>query len=498
MSHYLFDWDAVQLAMGMDHFDISLHQPHPPGYFLYIYFAKFINIFLNNPNLAMIVENIILSIIGLIIFYKISKKIFKDEFLSILSSLIFITNPFIWFHSEFPNVYMIDFCFSLIYFYLSYLIIIENKNLLWLFSTLLALGIGFRQSLIIFFLPIYIYTCFFNFNFSKKKILKLLFNILIFAFVLLLWLIPNCLVMGGLDKFINISKNQFLSASKPTSIFSFAKIEALLKQFFNTTKILLYSASLLSIFSLIAIFSKKIKISKKNSIIFLLCLLPSFLFYSFVHLGKIGYIMTISGIFMTLGIFAINKLFKERSQITIMFFIFVLQIPLFIYGIDGFIKNKIFLINVSPYDVSYLNLRNSDSRIKRTLYEIKKYNPDDTILITEADSPYIIPKSNFIKNMRLGGYYLPEYNLYNIFNDGVKKKYYYINNKNTRLIHDFQIQIPQNTKNVLLVTDNFNYDIYDFKKYPKFEEVFYMNIENQNEFEYIGYKFIKNQNNNHY
>jgi hypothetical protein len=28
--------------------------------------------------------------------------------------------------------------------------------------------------------------------------------------------------------------------------------------------------------------------------------------------------------------------------------------------------------------------------------------------------------------------------------------------------------------------------------------VFYMNIENQNEFEYIGYKFIKNQNNNHY
>lgn len=493
ISHYLFDWDAVQLAMGMEHFDISRYQPHPPGYFLYVYFAKFINLFLDNPNLAMIVENIILSIIGLIIFYEISKKIFKNEFLSILSSLIFITNPFIWFHSEFPNVYIIDLCFSLIYFYLSYLIIIQNKNLLWLFSALFALGIGFRQSLLVFFLPIYIYACLFNFNFSKKKILKLLLNVLIFSIVFLSWLIPNCIVLGGFDKFINFSKNQFLASSKETSIFSFANITSLLKQFFNTTKILLYSVSMLSIFSLIAVFSKKVKISKRNSIIFSLCLLPSFLFYSFIHLGKIGYIMTITGIFISLGLFAINKLLKEKTQVIIIFCIIIIQIPLFIYGIDSFITNKTLLINVSPYDVSYLNLRNSNSRIKKTIYEIRKYDPDDTILITEADSPYIIPKSNFIKNMRLGGYYLPEYNLYNIFNDGANKKYYYIKNKNTQLIYNFQIQIPQNTKNILLITDNFNYDMYNFTKNSGFEEIFYMNIENQNEFEYIGYKFIKNQ-----
>ncbi|MDD4290515.1 MAG: glycosyltransferase family 39 protein [Patescibacteria group bacterium] len=492
VTQYLFDWDAVQLALGMDEFNIEKHQPHPPGYFLYIYFAKFINIFLDNSNLAMIMENIILSIIALLIFYLIAKKIFKNEFLGFLASFIFITNPFIWFHSEFANIYIIDLCFSLIYFYTSYLIIIQNKNLLWLFSSLFALGIGFRQSLVIFFLPLYIYACLFDFKFTKSKIKKILLNVLIFSIVFLCWFIPNSIVVGGFIKLLGISKNQFLASSKTTSILSMAKIEALGGQFFNTFKLLIYSSSLLSLFSFIAIFYKKIKISKKNSIIFLLSILPSFLFYSLIHLGKIGYIMTISGIFMTLGLFTINKLFKESSRIIIILFIIILQLPLFIYGIDGFITNKTLLINVSPYDVSYLNLKNSDLRIRKTIYEIKKYDPDDTILITEADSPYIIPKSNFIKNMRLGGYYLPKYHLYNIFNDGQNKKYYYINNKKTNLINSSRVSIPTNTKNILLITDNFNYDIYDFKKNSGFEEIFHKRIENQNEFEYLGYTFIKN------
>jgi len=493
ISSYLFDWDAVQLALGMDNFNIEQHEPHPPGYFLYIYFAKFLNIFLNNPNSAMIAENIIFSAIALIIFYLITKKIFKNKFLAFLSSFIFVTNPFIWFHSEFPNVYMIDLCFSLIYFYLSYLIIIQNKNLLWLFSTLLALGIGFRQSLIIFFLPLYLYACFYNFKFDKEKIIKLLLNFFIFIITLLLWLFPNSIILGGLDKFINFSKEQFLISSKTTSIFSLAKLDSLIKQFFNALKLLIYSASILSIFSLIAIFSKKIKISVKNSIIFLLCLVPSFLFYSFIHLGKIGYIMTITGIFMILGLFSISKIFKEKSQLIIILFIIIIQIPFFIFGIDRFLNNKIFLINVSPYDVSYLNLKNTDNRLEKIITEIKQYSINDTILITEANSPYIIPKSNFIKNMRHIGYYLPEYNLYSIFNDEQNKKYYYVKNKKTNLINDSVIYISKDIKNILLITDNFNYDIYDFKKNAGFEEIFYRGIENQNEFDYIGYKFIKTQ-----
>src|SRR5215208_6273390 len=30
-TDFLFSWDAVNFALAMDHWDLSLHQPHPPG-----------------------------------------------------------------------------------------------------------------------------------------------------------------------------------------------------------------------------------------------------------------------------------------------------------------------------------------------------------------------------------------------------------------------------------------------------------------------------------
>lgn len=494
-SHYLFDWDAVQLALGMDNFNIQGHEPHPPGYFLYVYLAKFFDIIFHNQNLSLIVVNVVLSTIALIIFYLISKKIFKNKILSTLSSFLFITNQFIWFHSEFANVYIIDLCFSIIYFYLSYLIIIEKKNFIYLYSALFALGIGFRQSLIIFFAPLYIYTLLYDFKFNKIYIKKILVNAFIFILFLFLWIIPNSIILGGFNNFFNITKNQFQTSTKSTSLFSLGGFTSLLKQLFNSIKILLYSGGFLSIFAIIAIFSKKAIISKKNSIIFTLWFFPSFLFYSFIHLGKVGYLMTISSVILILGIFGISKIIKHKYQILIIIFIIISQIFLFLYGIDYFTKNKLFLINVAPHDLSYKNLKNNDSRLEKIISEIKNYSPENTILITEADSLYIIQRSNFVKSMRHIGYYLPEYKLFNIFNDALNKKHYFIQNKKTELVHNSQITLPENIKNIILITDNYNYDVYDFTKNTGFEEIFFKDTSNVNSFEYLNYQFIKQSKN---
>ena len=42
---YLEDWDSVQFALGLHQYSVILHQPHPPGYPIYILFGKFIYLF---------------------------------------------------------------------------------------------------------------------------------------------------------------------------------------------------------------------------------------------------------------------------------------------------------------------------------------------------------------------------------------------------------------------------------------------------------------------
>ena len=42
-SHYLYDLDSVNFALAIGRFDPRVHQPHPPGYFLYISVGRLLN-----------------------------------------------------------------------------------------------------------------------------------------------------------------------------------------------------------------------------------------------------------------------------------------------------------------------------------------------------------------------------------------------------------------------------------------------------------------------
>ena len=39
----LYNWDAVQFALALREFDVAKHQPHPPGYLLYVGLGRLLN-----------------------------------------------------------------------------------------------------------------------------------------------------------------------------------------------------------------------------------------------------------------------------------------------------------------------------------------------------------------------------------------------------------------------------------------------------------------------
>ena len=42
-ARMLYNWDAVQFALALREFDIAKHQPHPPGYLLYVGLGRLLN-----------------------------------------------------------------------------------------------------------------------------------------------------------------------------------------------------------------------------------------------------------------------------------------------------------------------------------------------------------------------------------------------------------------------------------------------------------------------
>ena len=60
-SKYLYHMDSVQFALALDLYDVTIHQPHPPGYFLYVMRGSFVNILIRDANTVFEFISIILS-----------------------------------------------------------------------------------------------------------------------------------------------------------------------------------------------------------------------------------------------------------------------------------------------------------------------------------------------------------------------------------------------------------------------------------------------------
>jgi hypothetical protein len=60
-SHYLYDIDSVNFALALKRFDPSVHQPHPPGYFLYVCLGRLVNGLFHDANAALVAIGIVFS-----------------------------------------------------------------------------------------------------------------------------------------------------------------------------------------------------------------------------------------------------------------------------------------------------------------------------------------------------------------------------------------------------------------------------------------------------
>src|SRR6476469_4350920 len=78
-SHLLYDIDSVNFALGVGRFDPTVHQPHPPVYFLYIYLAKLVNSFLHDPNAALVTISIAASCGAVVMIYLLAFDWFGEK-----------------------------------------------------------------------------------------------------------------------------------------------------------------------------------------------------------------------------------------------------------------------------------------------------------------------------------------------------------------------------------------------------------------------------------
>jgi len=76
-THILYHWDSVNFAFAMGRFDLAQNQPQPPGYVLYVWLTRAVNIIFNDANKSMVAISVVASLFSIIAIYFLGRSLYR-------------------------------------------------------------------------------------------------------------------------------------------------------------------------------------------------------------------------------------------------------------------------------------------------------------------------------------------------------------------------------------------------------------------------------------
>lgn len=193
-SHGLYDLDSLGFALGVEHFDPRVYQPHPPGYFLYECLGKLIHTVIPDVNLALVMLSIVASCGAVVLIYRLAMDWFGIQ-AARFAGLIFLFSPLAWFHGTVALTYIVEAFFSALVGYLCWRIECGDYRLVLAASAILGVSGGVRPSSLMLLGPLFLYSL------RKAGWRRVAAAAGALLLVLLAWFVPMILASGGLEQY---------------------------------------------------------------------------------------------------------------------------------------------------------------------------------------------------------------------------------------------------------------------------------------------------------
>jgi hypothetical protein len=187
---YPYHYDSVNYALAIiDRFDITIDQPHAPGYLFHVLFGRLVHLPVKNASIVQQLQNLVYLILILPCWYLAKQRRTFD--------ILFLgTFPLILFFPAIPIVHTVSLTIGAWMAYALYKMEAREWSPLPA-GIIYAVGIGFRQDTLIMMGPVFLYFLFRG-HYPFRIWLQL---VAIGALVSLSWYIPTRMASWGVDPF---------------------------------------------------------------------------------------------------------------------------------------------------------------------------------------------------------------------------------------------------------------------------------------------------------
>ena len=425
-ARMLYNWDAVQFALALREFDVAKHQPHPPGYLLYVGLGRLLNRGLADPALAYVTLAVLFSAGTTFVVYWLARTLY-DRATAVGAASLLAVSPLFWFYGSVGLTYAGEaFGASVVAWYAWGALRGDRRMLQW---GAVALGLvgGLRPSVLVLLLPLWAVTA----AWGTRSPARLLTAGGLLAASVLAWLGPMLWLTGGIAAYARASSHLYGSVVLPTSVFS-GSLEIPLAQFRYLLESVLVGLGPLALAVLVLPASVRRRGFGAAGAFLLLWIAPPVLFYTLVHFGQAGYVLTfLPALVILLARALVESVAAGSTRLRRPHWRFALTCAALAVLV---LVNTTFFVSARPIPLDYSKperegwafrprgelhqwimsrtaaaLREHEAVI-RTYVEVIRavYEPDDTVLITEMGNRRSYPW------LRHAMFYLPGYPIYQL------------------------------------------------------------------------------------
>jgi hypothetical protein len=383
-SHYLYDLDSVNFALAMKRFDPRIHQPHPPGYFLYIVLGRLLNILFHDANLSLVILSILASC-GLVAVVYLMTFEWYGLTAARFAGILFLLSPLGWFHGIVALTYIVESFFSALIGYLCWRIICGDGRFVVPVAVTLGISAGIRPSSLLFLAPLVL------FSLRKATARQRSVALAAFGVTVAAWALPMIHAAGGLRAYLEAFTSLWRMVPSKTTIFNSSPANSIARAF--TIVFIFFLTFGAASFAPIVALGRKNPVDPAKRNFSLVWILPALCFFTFGFLKFVnsGYLLLLlPPACIWLGLWVAEWYEKPASH---------RSFKLAVIGACAACNVAIFL--ASPLYCSYGQVRRFEAQLENITAVIPTLaSPDDTVILT-VDSHF--------NGFRHAGYYLPGY-----------------------------------------------------------------------------------------
>lgn len=383
-SHQLYDIDSVNFALALERFNPAAHQPHPPGYFLYICLGRLLNSFLQDANLALVLLSIAASCGAVAVIYLLAQHWFGRSAAS-CSSALFVFSPLAWFYGTVALTYSLETLFSAL---LGYLCWTKPKrewpSCLWA-GAVLAIAAGVRPSSLLLLGPLFLYSL------RRLAWKQRLLALSVVAVAILLWFVPMIVMSGGLHVYFGALQVLWKAVPSRDTVFNSSPLTSIARAI-TIFFIYLLSFGAAACATLLPPKTKSTADASKR-VFTTIWVLPSLCFFTLIFLKFVnsGYLLLLMPpACLWLG-HSLSRWYEQQTQRR------AFAIACLLLAATA--NTAIFLL--SPFYCSYRSVRQFEAELKSLQMTLPQIAQSQTTLIIGFDAHFL--------GYRHAAYYLPAY-----------------------------------------------------------------------------------------